>query len=139
MADAVGKIGKLGRGFLDAGLQGFDLGLELRQCFAIARGGRRGFELGDARFQRGDIRLRPARSSAAEAAPGEGEADNANEAAKHARGKVGDEALQLGQARLRGRQRRIDAIRRLARNIGAIRAGGRLRLARGIAAGGLFG
>ena len=106
MADAVGKIGKLGRGFLDAGLQRFDLGLELRQGFGIARGD--GGAVSSLAMRASSAAMSgcgPFDPAAAKTAPGEGETDNADQAAEHARGKMGDEAFQLGKAGLSGRQR----------------------------------
>ena len=62
------------------------------------------FELRDARFETSNVRLCHV-LYAAKAAPGESEADDADEAAEHAGGKMGDEAFQLGNAGLSGRQR----------------------------------
>ena len=103
LRDAVGKIGKLRRGFLDAGLQGLDLGLELRQRFGIAGCGFDGFELRDARFQTRQCPAVARCPAAAKAAPGQSETDNADQAAEHARGEMGDEAFQFRNAGLGGR------------------------------------
>ncbi len=105
LRDAVGEIGEFGRQVLGAGLQRIDPRLELRQGFGIAGRRLHGFELGDARFQRGDVGLCTGRFAAAKAAPGKSKADDADEATEHARGEMGDEAFQLGHGRLRRRRR----------------------------------
>ena len=92
----------------------FDLGLELRQRFGIAGRWLGGFELRDARFEASNVRLCHV-LCAAKAAPGQGETDDADEAAEHAGGKMGDEAFQLRNAGLSGRQRlRLGRIGRVA-------------------------
>ncbi len=117
LADAVGKLGKLGRGLVDAGLQGFDLGLELRQ--ALRHRPRRAARSRAWRCAASSAAMsgcgpldpcRPPRPPQARAS-----ATTPTRPPSSARGKVGDEALQLRQARCAGGERRIAAMRAVRR------------------------